>query len=47
VELLRQGRLRTDRLVTDRVGQEEVLGVWKMLADAPQEHLGVVVYWDR
>ena len=47
VELLREGRLRDGPAGQGRVGQEEVLGVWKMLAEAPEEHLGVVVYWDR
>jgi threonine dehydrogenase-like Zn-dependent dehydrogenase len=47
VELLRQGRLKTERLVTDRVGKEEATGVFRMLMEHPDEHLGVVIYWDR
>lgn len=47
VELIRQGRLKTERLVTDRVMKEEALGVWKMLMEQAEGHLGVVICWDQ
>ena len=47
VELIRQGRLRMERLVTDRVAKAEALGVWRMLSDHAEEHLGVVIDWER
>ncbi|MBI3974675.1 MAG: zinc-binding dehydrogenase [Chloroflexi bacterium] len=45
IELMRQGRLRTDGLVSHRVPAEEALGVFDALADRPQEYLGVLMEW--
>jgi 2-desacetyl-2-hydroxyethyl bacteriochlorophyllide A dehydrogenase len=45
IELIRQGRLRTDGLITHRVPAGEALGVFDALADRPQEHLGVLIDW--
>jgi 2-desacetyl-2-hydroxyethyl bacteriochlorophyllide A dehydrogenase len=46
LELIRQGRLRTDGLVTRRVPAAEALPIWDMLAAGPDEHLGVIIVWD-
>jgi 2-desacetyl-2-hydroxyethyl bacteriochlorophyllide A dehydrogenase len=45
LELIRQGRLRTDGLVTHHVAADEALGVFDALADRPQDHLGVLIQW--
>jgi threonine dehydrogenase-like Zn-dependent dehydrogenase len=47
VELIRQGRLRTDGLVTDRVSAGEALSVFPMLLEQPDKHLGAVIEWSR
>jgi 2-desacetyl-2-hydroxyethyl bacteriochlorophyllide A dehydrogenase len=46
LELLRQGRLRTDGLVSHRVPAAEALTVWDTLAGRPQDYLGVLIAWD-
>ena len=45
VELIRQGRLRTDGLITHRIPAGDALGIFDALAERPQDHLGVVVEW--
>lgn len=45
VELIRQGRLKTDGLVTRTVGAEEALGVHEEIVERPQDHLGVRIQW--
>lgn len=45
LELIRQGRLRTEGLVTHRVPAEEALSVFEALTERPQEHLGVLIEW--
>ena len=47
VELVRQGRLKTDNLITDRVGRDEAPAVFAQLLEHPEEHLGVIIHWDR
>ena len=46
VELMRQGRLRTDHLVTDRIPAADAGHVWDMLSEFPDQHLGVIIKWD-
>ena len=46
LELIRQGRLRTDGLISHRVPATEALGVFNQLAERPQDHLGVVIQWE-
>ncbi|HXI16072.1 MAG TPA: zinc-binding dehydrogenase [Chloroflexota bacterium] len=45
VELIRQGRLCTDGLVTHHVPADQALGVFDALMNHPQDHLGVVIDW--
>ena len=45
VELLRQGRLHTEGLISHRVPADEALGIHAALAARPQEHLGVLIQW--
>jgi threonine dehydrogenase-like Zn-dependent dehydrogenase len=46
LELIRQGKLRTDGLVTHHIPVDQALGVFDALAERPQEYLGVVVEWE-
>jgi 2-desacetyl-2-hydroxyethyl bacteriochlorophyllide A dehydrogenase len=46
MELMRQGRLHTDGLVSHRIPVAESLGVWDALADHQQDYLGVILVWD-
>jgi 2-desacetyl-2-hydroxyethyl bacteriochlorophyllide A dehydrogenase len=46
LELLRQGRLQTEGLITHRVAAAEALPVWDGLISRPQDHLGVIIVWD-
>jgi 2-desacetyl-2-hydroxyethyl bacteriochlorophyllide A dehydrogenase len=46
LELMRQGRLRTEGLVSHRVPAAEALAVWEGLATRQQDYLGVVIGWD-
>ena len=43
---MRQGRLRTEGLVSHRVPAAEALAVWEGLATRQQDYLGVVIGWD-
>ena len=45
VELIRQGRVRTDGLVSHRLPADAALGAFEALATRPQDHLGVVIRW--
>jgi 2-desacetyl-2-hydroxyethyl bacteriochlorophyllide A dehydrogenase len=45
IELMRQGRLRTDGLVSHRVPAADALEVFDALTDRPHEHLGVIIEW--
>src|SRR5436190_3901595 len=47
LELMRQGRLRTDGLVTHHVPAAEALPVWDALAGRQQDYLGVIIVWDE
>ena len=46
LELMRQGRLRTDGLVSHHVDAGESLPVFEALRTRPQEHLGVIITWE-
>jgi 2-desacetyl-2-hydroxyethyl bacteriochlorophyllide A dehydrogenase len=46
LELMRQGRLSTEGLVSHRVPAGEALGVWDALAGHQQDYLGVIIVWD-
>ena len=45
VELIRQGRLKTEGLVARHVPAEEALTVHEAIVDHPQDHLGVLIQW--
>ncbi|HEU5316726.1 MAG TPA: zinc-binding dehydrogenase [Chloroflexota bacterium] len=45
LELMRQGRLRTDGLVSHRLPAAESLPIFEALRTRPQEHLGVLIEW--
>lgn len=45
LDLVAQGRLRTNGLVTHRVPADEALAVFDALATRPADHLGVVIHW--
>ena len=45
MELMRQGRLRTDGLVSHHLPAREALSIWDALADRPQDYMGVIVIW--
>jgi 2-desacetyl-2-hydroxyethyl bacteriochlorophyllide A dehydrogenase len=45
VELIRQGRLCTDGLITHHVPAAEAPGIFDALAERPQDFLGVLVEW--
>ena len=45
VELMRQGRLRTDGLITHHIPVDQALGVFDALMNHAQDHLGVVIDW--
>jgi hypothetical protein len=47
IELIRQGRLRTDGPISHRVPAEQALGLFGALAVRPQEHLGVLIQWQE
>jgi 2-desacetyl-2-hydroxyethyl bacteriochlorophyllide A dehydrogenase len=47
VQLIGDGRLQTDGLVTDRVPADEALTVHEALVQRPQDHLGVVIQWRK
>jgi 2-desacetyl-2-hydroxyethyl bacteriochlorophyllide A dehydrogenase len=46
LELMRQGRLVTDGLVTSHVPAPEALDVFDALMERPQDHLGVIIKWE-
>jgi len=46
LELMRQGRLHTDGLVSHRVSADEALPVWDALTTRQQDYLGVIIVWD-
>ncbi len=46
LELMARGRLRVADLITHRCAPEDCQAVYEMLADRPQEALGVVFRWD-
>lgn len=45
LELMRQGRLHTDGLISHRVPASEALPVWDALMNRQAEHLGVIIEW--
>ena len=45
VELMRQGRLRTDGLITHRLPAEEALGIFDALTERQRDYLGVLIQW--
>ncbi|MBI3970883.1 MAG: zinc-binding alcohol dehydrogenase [Chloroflexi bacterium] len=45
VELMRQGRLHTDGIISHRIPASQALGIFDALVDRPQDHLGVVINW--
>lgn len=45
LELMRQGRLRVDGLVSHRVPAAEALPVWDALTTHQQDYLGVILEW--
>jgi threonine dehydrogenase-like Zn-dependent dehydrogenase len=45
VELMRQGRLLTDGLVSHRVPSSDALTVHEALVERPQDHLGILIQW--
>jgi 2-desacetyl-2-hydroxyethyl bacteriochlorophyllide A dehydrogenase len=45
LELMRQGRLHTDGLISHRVPASEALPVWDALMTRQQDHLGVIIEW--
>lgn len=46
IELIRQGRLQTDGLVSHCVPSADALGAFDALTDRPHEHLGVIIEWN-
>jgi 2-desacetyl-2-hydroxyethyl bacteriochlorophyllide A dehydrogenase len=46
LELMRQGRLKTDGLITHHVAAADALPVWDALTTHQQDYLGVVIDWD-
>jgi 2-desacetyl-2-hydroxyethyl bacteriochlorophyllide A dehydrogenase len=46
LELMRQGRLQTDGLITHHVSAADVLPVWDALTTHQQDYLGVIITWD-
>ena len=46
LELMRQGRLRTDGLVSHQVPAAEALPIWDALSTRQQDYLGVIIVWD-
>jgi threonine dehydrogenase-like Zn-dependent dehydrogenase len=46
LELIRQGRLRTDGLITHHVPAAEALPIWDALMTHQQDYLGVMIEWD-
>ena len=46
LELLRQGRLEADGLITTRVPADEAPGMYPALMNHPEDHLGVIIQWD-
>jgi 2-desacetyl-2-hydroxyethyl bacteriochlorophyllide A dehydrogenase len=47
LELMRQGRLHSDGLVSHRVPAAEALPTWDALASRQQDYLGVIIVWDE
>jgi threonine dehydrogenase-like Zn-dependent dehydrogenase len=45
VELFRQGRLKSDGLISHRVPADEALAVFDALMERSQDYLGVIVRW--
>jgi threonine dehydrogenase-like Zn-dependent dehydrogenase len=45
LELMRQGRLHTDGLISHRVPADEALPVWDALMTHQQDYLGVILEW--
>jgi threonine dehydrogenase-like Zn-dependent dehydrogenase len=45
VELIRQGRLKTEGLVTRHVPAEEALTVHEAIVEHPQDDLGMLIQW--
>ncbi|HEV2125752.1 MAG TPA: zinc-binding alcohol dehydrogenase [Chloroflexota bacterium] len=46
LELMRQGRLLTEGLVTHRLAETEALGVFEALTEQPENYLGVTISWE-
>jgi 2-desacetyl-2-hydroxyethyl bacteriochlorophyllide A dehydrogenase len=46
LELMRQGRLHTEGLVSHRVPAAEALPIWEALTDHQRDYLGVIIVWD-
>jgi threonine dehydrogenase-like Zn-dependent dehydrogenase len=46
LELLRQGRLEADGLITTRVPADEAPSMYPALMNHPEDHLGVIIQWD-
>lgn len=46
IEMIRQGRLHTEGLITHRVPADEALGIFDALTERPQEQLGVIIRWE-
>jgi threonine dehydrogenase-like Zn-dependent dehydrogenase len=47
LELMRQGRLFADGLITHRIPAAEALPVWDALSTHQADYLGVIIVWDR
>ena len=45
LELMRQGRLRTEHLISHRLPADEAVPVWDALTDRQAEYLGVLLQW--
>lgn len=45
LELIRQGRLRTDGLISHHIPAAEALPVWDALTTHQQDYLGVIINW--
>jgi 2-desacetyl-2-hydroxyethyl bacteriochlorophyllide A dehydrogenase len=46
LEMMRQGRMQTDGLISHRVPAAEALPVWDALTTHQQDYLGVILTWD-
>lgn len=46
LELMRQGRLHADGLVSHHLNAADALPIWDALTDHQQDYLGVIIIWD-